>query len=161
MAQVEHTFVMIKPDGVEKGIFDDVIARFEKANLRVSNIKTMKLSEEIIKEHYAHILDKPFFPEVKEYMLSGNVIAMIVKGEDAVLRVREIIGPTKGAQPGTVRGDYGTNLTMNAIHASDSVETADEEIARFYSGMRISKTEDLDSTHQSQVTETKKVLEKN
>lgn len=132
----ESTYVMLKPDGVRKKIFEQVVARFEKAELKVSNIKIMYLFPEIVKEHYIHLIDKPFYPILEEYLLSGPVIAMIVEGDDAIKRVRDLIGATnsKDALPGTIRGDYGdkTNCTYNVIHGSDSAESAANEIARFY-----------------------------
>lgn len=132
----ERTYAMLKPDGVKKQLLEEVIHRFENADLEVSNIKEMMLEKDLIKEHYAHLLDKPFYPVLEEFMLSGPVIAMIVEGADAVSKVRTLMGATdsKEALPGTIRGDYGdkTCCTYNIIHGSDSVENAEIEIARFY-----------------------------
>lgn len=133
---IEKTYCMLKPDGVKKQLLKEVITRFENANLTVSNIKPMNLTQEIVKEHYSHLLDKPFYPILEEFMLSGEVIAMIVEGEDAVNKVRTLMGATnsKDALPGTIRGDFGdkTCCTYNIIHGSDSVENANIEIKRFY-----------------------------
>jgi len=136
---IEYTYVMIKPDGVEKNILNDVIKRFKKLNLEVSNIKKMYLNEKILREHYAHVADRDFYPEMEKQMMSGPVIAMIVKGVDAVSKTRELMGPTKNAKSGTIRGDYGDKLIShkNVIHGSDSVENATIEIARFYDGLVI------------------------
>ncbi len=135
----ERTYVMLKPDGVRKHLLLEVIKRFEQNNLMITNLKEMKLTEELIHEHYAHVSDKPFFPKLEEYMLSGPVIAMIIEGEDAVNRVRKLMGPTncKEALPGTIRGDYGNKddencRTYNVIHGSDSVENAEIEVNRFF-----------------------------
>ena len=135
----ERTYVMLKPDGVRKHLLLEVIKRFEKNNLIITNLKEMKLTEELIREHYAHVSDKPFFPKLEEYMLSGPVIAMIIEGEDAVNCVRKLMGPTncKEALPGTIRGDYGNKddencRTYNVIHGSDSVENAEIEVNRFF-----------------------------
>mgnify|MGYP005822679973 FL=1 len=135
----ERTYVMLKPDGVRKHLLLEVIKRFEQNNLMITNLKEMKLTEELIYEHYAHVSDKPFFPKLEEYMLSGPVIAMIIEGEDAVNRVRKLMGPTncKEALPGTIRGDYGNKddencRTYNVIHGSDSVENAEIEVNRFF-----------------------------
>ena len=132
----EYTYVMLKPDGVKKNLLPEVIKRFKEASLIVDNIKEMQLTENIVKEHYAHLLDKPFYPTLEEYMLSGPVIAMIVEGENAVQKVRILMGTTnsKDALPGTIRGDFGdkTCCTYNVIHGSDSVENAIIEINRFY-----------------------------
>lgn len=140
---VEYTYVMIKPDGVEKNILDDVIKRFNNAGLEVSNIKEMTLTKEVLREHYAHIVTRDFYPEVEEYMLSGPVIAMIVKGENAVSKARELMGPTRLAEPGTIRGDYRDPVALhkNAIHGSDSKENAEIEIARFYNGLKVLELE--------------------
>ena len=135
----ERTYVMLKPDGVRKHLLLEVIKRFEQNNLMITNLKEMKLTEELIHEHYAHVSDKPFFPKLEEYMLSGPVIAMIIEDEDAVNRVRKLMGPTncKEALPGTIRGDYGNKddencRTYNVIHGSDSVENAEIEVNRFF-----------------------------
>lgn len=136
---IENTYIMIKPDGVEKNVLNDVVERFENAGLEVSNIKEMTLTEEILREHYAHVVDRDFYPEMERDMMSGPVIAMIVKGENAVAKTRELMGPTKNAEPGTIRGDYSDKLIphKNVIHGSDSVENAKIEIARFYDGLVI------------------------
>lgn len=136
---IENTYIMIKPDGVEKNVLNDVVKRFENAGLEVSNIKEMTLTEEILREHYAHVVDRDFYPEMERDMMSGPVIAMIVKGENAVAKTRELMGPTKNAEPGTIRGDYSDKLIphKNVIHGSDSVENAKIEIARFYDGLVI------------------------
>ena len=132
----EYTYVMLKPDGVKKNLLPEVIKRFKEASLIVDNIKEMQLTENIVKEHYAHLLDKPFYPTLEEYMLSGPVIAMIVEGENAVQKVRILMGTinSKDTLPGTIRGDFGdkTCCTYNVIHGSDSVENAIIEINRFY-----------------------------
>lgn len=133
---IERTYAMLKPDGVRKQLLDEVICRFENAGLSVDHVKEMRLDEEIVKQHYAHLLDKPFYPTLESFMLSGPVIAMIVEGENAVSKVRELMGATdsKDALPGTIRGDYGdkTCCTYNIIHGSDSARNAEIEIARFY-----------------------------
>ena len=132
----ERTYAMLKPDGVKKGLLKEVIRRFEKVGLTVSHIKEMELDAEIVKQHYAHLVDKPFYPTLEAFMLSGPVVAMIVEGESAVSKVRELMGATdsKDALPGTIRGDYGdkTCCTYNIIHGSDSLENAEIEIDRFY-----------------------------
>ena len=132
----ERTYAMLKPDGVRKQLLDEVIKRFENADLKVSHVKEMVLDEEIVKQHYAHLLDKPFYPTLESFMLSGPAIAMIVEGDNAVSKVRELMGATdsKEALPGTIRGDYGdkTCCTYNIIHGSDSVHNAEVEIHRFY-----------------------------
>lgn len=144
---IEKTYCMLKPDGVKKQLLKEVITRFENSNLTVSNIKHMNLTQEIVKEHYSHLLDKPFYPTLEEFMLSGEVIAMIVEGEDAVNKVRTLMGATnsKDALPGTIRGDFGdkTCCTYNIIHGSDSVENANIEIKRFYPELNNNKQKKL------------------
>lgn len=143
----EYTYAMLKPDGVKKNLLPEVIKRFNDAGLIVDNVKEMQLTENIIKEHYAHLLDKPFYPTLEEYMLSGPVIAMIVEGENAVKKVRTLMGATnsKDALPGTIRGDFGdkTCCTYNVIHGSDSVENAIIEINRFYPELKREQEKEL------------------
>lgn len=140
---IERTYVMLKPDGVRKQLLDEIIHRIENIGLSVSNVKEMYLDEEIIREHYAHLVDKPFYPTLELFMMSGPVMAMIVEGENAVSRVRNLMGATdsKDALPGTIRGDYGdkTCCTYNIIHGSDSLENAEIEINRFYPELKKNK----------------------
>ncbi|MDD2391474.1 MAG: nucleoside-diphosphate kinase [Bacilli bacterium] len=136
---IEYTYIMIKPDGVSQNVMEDVIKRFSLNNLEVSHVKQMKLDEKILREHYAHVVERDFYPEMESHMMSGPVIAMIVKGENAIAKTRELMGPTANAQPGTIRGDYRhpSIVHKNVIHGSDSVENAKIEIARFYDGLTI------------------------
>lgn len=129
---MEKTLVLIKPDGMEN--IDKIIEILYKNGLKIDEYKIMQLDDEIIKEHYGHVMDRPFFPALKEFMTSSPIAAMILTGENAVLKTREIIGKTnsKEAAEGTVRNLYGTDSTKNAIHASDSVENAEIEINRFF-----------------------------
>ena len=140
---IERTYVMLKPDGVRKQLLDEIIHRIENIGLSVSNVKEMYLDEEIIREHYAHLVDKPFYPTLELFMMSGPVMAMIVEGENAVSRVRNLMGATdsKDALPGTIRGDYGdkTCCTYNIIHGSDCLENAEIEINRFYPELKKNK----------------------
>ena len=132
----ERTYAMLKPDGVRKELFPEVVKRIEGAGLEVVQSKKMVLDEEIVRQHYAHLLDKPFYPTLEEFMLSGPVIGMIVEGDNAIKRLRDLMGATdsKDALPGTIRGDYGdkTCCTYNIIHGSDSLENAKIEINRFF-----------------------------
>lgn len=132
----ERTYAMLKPDGVRKELFPEVVKRIEGAGLEVVQSKKMVLDEEIVRQHYAHLLDKPFYPTLEEFMLSGPVIGMIVEGDNAVQKLRDMMGATdsKDALPGTIRGDYGdkTCCTYNIIHGSDSLENAEIEINRFF-----------------------------
>ncbi len=129
---MEKTLVLIKPDAIRK--IECILEIFYKNNLKIDQFKIMSLDDSIISEHYAHVLDKPFFPELKEFMASTPVVAMVIFGDNAVSKVREIVGKTnpREAAPGTIRNLYGTDLTRNAVHASDSTENAKIEIDRFF-----------------------------
>lgn len=131
---MERTYIMLKPDALKRGVAGEIISRIERKGYKIAEAKTMQLGEDILKEHYAHIADKPFFPELVEYMTSGPVLAMIVEGPDVVLGMRILMGATKfeEAAPGTIRGDYAFCTTENLIHGSDSVENAEIEIKRFF-----------------------------
>lgn len=131
---MERTYIMLKPDALKRGVAGEIISRIEHKGYKIVEAKTMTLGEEILKEHYAHIADKPFFPELVAYMTSGPVLAMIVEGPDVVLGMRILMGATKfeEAAPGTIRGDYAFCTTENLIHGSDSVENAEIEIKRFF-----------------------------
>lgn len=133
---MESTLVILKPDGVLKNLLLPVIERFEKEGLIVSHLKEMQLTKELLEEHYAHLLDRDFYPLLEEFMLSSKVYVMIVRGNDAIKRVRDIIGDTnpQKALPDTIRGMYGDKecVTKNVIHASDSIVNAIIEIERFY-----------------------------
>lgn len=130
----ERTYIMLKPDCIKRGLMGEVISRIEKKGYRITNAKILNLDEKILREHYAHIADKPFFPEIVSYMTSGPVLAMIVEGENAVKGMRILMGATKfeEATAGTIRGDYAFCTSENIIHGSDSVENAEIEINRFF-----------------------------
>lgn len=131
---MERTYIMLKQDALKRGVAGEIISRIERKGYKIVEAKTMQLGEDILKEHYAHIADKPFFPELVEYMTSGPVLAMIVEGPDVVQGMRILMGATKWeeAAPGTIRGDYAFCTTENLIHGSDSVENAVIEIKRFF-----------------------------
>lgn len=131
---MERTLVLIKPDAVQRGLIGEVISRFERKGLKIVGMRMMALSEAVLREHYAHIADKPFFAGIERYMMSSPVIAVAVEGVDAVDTMRRVVGITKSreADPGTIRGDLAMSIACNIVHASDSVETAQEEIKRFF-----------------------------
>jgi len=131
---MERTLVLIKPDGIQRGLVGDIIARFEKKGLKMVGCKMMSLDEAILREHYAHIADKPFFPGVAKFMSSSPIVAMCWEGLEAVDAVRLITGVTKGrvADAGTIRGDLAMSVSCNVIHTSDSLESAKKEVARFF-----------------------------
>ncbi len=131
---MQKTLVILKPSAIQRGIAGEIISRFEKKGLQIVGMKMTELSDEILENHYAHLKNKPFFSRIKNSMQASPVILMIVKGVDAVEVVRKMAGVTNGreALPGTIRGDYSVSVQENIVHASDSVETADIEINRFF-----------------------------
>lgn len=131
---MQATLVIIKPSGIQRGISGEVISRFEKKGLFIAGMKMMELSEQILREHYAHLVDRPFFPLLLKSMMATPVIVMALKGLDAVEVVRGMTGATNSrkALPGTIRGDLGMSGQENIIHASDSPENAAIELARFF-----------------------------
>ena len=130
----ETTLILLKPDCVQKGHCGDVIQRFEAQGFKLRGIKMLRLTEKLLLEHYAHIASRPFFPEVQNFMQLTPVVALAVEGDDVVARVRDLLGPTnsKDAAPGTIRGDFGVDMMINVVHASDSVENAKVELERFF-----------------------------
>ena len=127
---VQRTYVMIKPDGVKRGLIGEIIRRIENKGFRIVALKMLKLSREKAEELYSVHRDKPFFESLIEFITSGPVVAMIVEGEEAVSVMRTLIGPTDGrkAPPGTIRGDFALSVQENIIHAADSVESAEREM---------------------------------
>jgi len=131
---MERTYVMLKPDACERKLIGRIISRIEDKGYKITNMKMMYLDEKILRDHYAHLVDKPFFPELVDFMTSGPVVGMIVEGNDVVKGIRILMGPTNWAEalPGTIRGDFANTTTNNLIHGSDSVENAEIEIKRFF-----------------------------
>lgn len=134
MESGKRTFVMIKPDGVERGLVGEIVSRFERRGFKLSEARMMRISRETAEEHYAQHKGKPFFGELVDYITSGPVFAMILEGENAVQLARAMIGATNpaNAAPGTIRGDYARSVEANVIHGSDSDESAEREIRRFF-----------------------------
>ncbi len=131
---MEQTLVLIKPSGIIRCLAGDIISRFQHKGLIIAGLKMMQLDESVLREHYAHLVDRPFFPSLLDSMMRTPVIAMCIKGVDAVQVVRDMTGATNGrkAAPGTIRGDYSMSGQENIIHASDSVENGLIEIRRFF-----------------------------
>ena len=131
---MQKTFVIFKPDAMEKRIVGTVLSRFEAAGFDVIGCKMALLSPALLREHYAHVADKPFYPEIEKFMHSRPVIMMALQGKDVVQRVRDLLGPTdsRKAPKGTIRGDFGTEMMKNVVHASDSDENAKAELKRFF-----------------------------
>lgn len=131
---MERTLVILKPGCIERNLVGEVISRIEKRGLTICGMKMMQLDEKILREHYAHLVDKPFFPDIVASMTACPVIVMCLQGVKIVSVFREMTGVTNGrkAAPGTIRGDLSMSGSLNIIHASDSVENANIEIARFF-----------------------------
>jgi len=130
----ETSLILFKPDAVEKNIAGPVLSRFQAEGFIIRGIKMMQLDDAILTEHYAHVADKPFFPEIAAFMSRTPVIALALEGENVIGRVRDLLGPTnsKEAAEGTIRGDFGTDMMTNVCHASDGPETAAAELKRFF-----------------------------
>lgn len=131
---MEQTFVILKPSAITRGLVGDIMQRYQRKGLIIAGIKMMQLDEKILREHYAHLVDRPFFPSLVKSMTATPVIVMVLKGKDAVSVVRAMTGATncRKAEPGTIRGDFGMSGQENLVHASDSPENAVIEIARFF-----------------------------
>ena len=134
MSAIEKTLVLVKPDGVKKHICGEVISRFERKGLEVEAIKMIQVPEELAKKHYAEHEGKGFFKDLIAFITSGPVLAMVIKGENAVAAVRQINGATDPlkAVPGSIRGDFATSIDENVVHASDAPETAKREIGLWF-----------------------------
>lgn len=131
---MEKTLVIIKPSAIQRELVGEIIRRFERKGLQLCGMKMMKLSDELLSEHYAHLADRPFFQRVKDGMMTTPVIVCCWKGLDAVKVVRSMAGETNGrnAQPGTLRGDFSMSVQENIVHTSDSLENAAVELKRFF-----------------------------
>jgi nucleoside-diphosphate kinase len=131
---MQKTFVIYKPDCMEQRHVGEVLSRFETAGFDVVGCKMTRLSSALLREHYAHVADKPFYPEIEEFMSSRPVIVMALQGDGIVAKVRDLLGPTdsRKAAKGTIRGDFGTEMMKNVVHASDSDDNAAIELARFF-----------------------------
>jgi nucleoside-diphosphate kinase len=119
---MQKTFVIFKPDCMEKRVVGTVLSRFEAAGFDVIGCKMVRLAPEVLREHYAHVASKPFYPEIEQFMSSRPVIIMALQGDNIVQKVRDLLGPTdsRKAAKGTIRGDFGTEMMKNVVHASDS-----------------------------------------
>jgi nucleoside-diphosphate kinase len=131
---VERTLILIKPDAISRGLAGTVLARFEQKGLKIAGIKMIQLTDDLLTEHYSHLADKPFFPTICEFMSRTPVIALCLEGLEAVEVCRRLCGVTNSRQadPGTIRGDMSMSMQANLVHASDSVENGQEEVARFF-----------------------------
>lgn len=131
---MEKTCVILKPDAVERGLIGLITGRLEAKGYNIMRMDMRSLDEDILKEHYAHLVNKPFFPEITSYMMRGPVVVMEVEGTNAVAGVRVLVGATDPleAAPGSIRADWAESKSENLIHASDSIENAEIELSRFF-----------------------------
>ncbi len=131
---MEQTLIIFKPSAIERGLVGRVLSRFEEKGLIICGMKMMQLTSDLLRDHYAHLVDLPFFPSILASMTASPVIVMVLKGVDAIQVVRNMTGATNGRQaaPGTIRGDFAMSNQENIIHASSSPEDAQAEIRRFF-----------------------------
>jgi nucleoside-diphosphate kinase len=131
---MEQTFLMVKPDGVQRNLIGEIVHRFERKGFKLAGAKLMVISEELAQNHYAEHKERPFFGELVEFISSGPVFAMVWEGENVISTARDMMGKTnpQEAAAGTVRGDYGITVGKNIIHGSDSPESAEREISLFF-----------------------------
>ena len=131
---MERTFVMVKPDGVQRNLVGEVIRRLETKGFTLVGLKMMQVSRELAEKHYDVHKEKPFFNSLVEFIISAPVVATVWEGEGVIASARKIIGATNplSAEPGTIRGDYGVSIGRNLIHGSDAAETAKQEIALWF-----------------------------
>jgi len=137
---MERTLSIVKPDGTEKNVIGKVIDRFESAGLKIAALKKIKLTKEDAKGFYIVHKERPFYNELTDFMSEGPVVVIVIEGDGAIAKVRELMGATNPAEaaPGTIRADFATNLERNTVHGSDSPESASFEIPYFFSALEIS-----------------------
>ncbi|HEX6593462.1 MAG TPA: nucleoside-diphosphate kinase [Bacillota bacterium] len=131
---MEKTFLMVKPDGVQRNLVGKIITRFEQKGFKLVGAKLMQISEDLAKEHYGEHKERPFFGDLVDFITSGPVFAMVWEGENVIQTARQMMGETNPADaaPGTIRGDYGLTIDKNVIHGSDAPESAEREINLFF-----------------------------
>ena len=131
---IERTLVLVKPDGVQRGLAGEVISRFERTGLRLTGIKLMQVSQDLATRHYAEHNGKPFYPGLISFITSSPVVAMVLEGPDAIKTVRKIVGVTKPAEaaPGTIRGDLAVDMGRNLVHGSANADDAAREVGLFF-----------------------------
>jgi len=134
---MERTLILVKPDGFQRGLTGEILARFERKGLKIVALQKMTLTEEIATQHYAEHDGKPFFGELVEFITSGPLVAMVLEGVEAVVAARQLIGATNPVQAdaGSIRGSYGLEVGQNLVHGSDSPESAAREIGIFFPGL--------------------------
>lgn len=131
---MEKTLLLVKPDAIQRGLVGTILSRFEAKGFRIAGLKMLQMSKELSADHYSHLVDKPFYPDLEKFVTEHPIVAVVVEGKEAVEVVRLIVGPTNAskAPAGTIRGDLSNSTSRNVIHASDSKETAKKEVKRFF-----------------------------
>lgn len=132
---MEKSLILVKPDGLQRGLVGEIVSRFERKGLKIIGLKMLSIKDAMLEQHYEHLADKPFFSDIKEFMKSSPIVAIALEGgKGSVSAVRTLVGPTKGheAPGGTIRGDFGLSGSNNIVHASDSVENGKTEVDRFF-----------------------------
>ena len=131
---MEKTLLLIKPDAIQRGLVGEMVARFERKGFRLAGMKMLQMSPELAKEHYAHLVGKPFYPDLEKFVTTHPLVAVVIEGKEAVEVTRLIVGPTNASKApgGTIRGDFSNSTSRNVIHASDSKEAAEKEVKRFF-----------------------------
>lgn len=132
---MQKSIVLVKPDGLQRGLIGEIVSRFERKGLKLVGLKMMVLNDEVLDTWYAHHKEKPFFPSLKSFMTQTPIVAMVWEGLDAVDTIRKLVGVTKGraAEAGSIRGDFAMSQSNNLIHASDSEENAKKELTLIFS----------------------------
>ena len=135
----ERTFIMIKPDAVRRNLIGEIVSRIEKSGLRIAAMKMIRVPVELAERHYAEHKEKPFYQDLVDYVTSHHVVPMVIEGEGAIARMRELMGKTNPAESpkGSIRGDYGLSVLENVVHGSDSPKSADREIKLFFADEEI------------------------
>lgn len=146
---MERSVILVKPDGVQRGLIGEIIHRFERKGIKLVGLKMIALDDAVLNEWYVHHKDKPFFGPLKEYMMSYPVVAMLWEGKNVVLTIRKMVGVTlaREADPGTIRGDFAMSQQYNLIHASETVEIARKEEKLIFVPSEIFPWEKLDHSH--------------
>lgn len=145
----EKSLVIIKPDALQRGLIGEIIKRFERKGLKIIGLKMMRLDEALLREHYVHHKDKPFFKDLAKFMSSSPVVVMCLEGLNVISAVRMVCGVTKSseAEPGSIRGDLAMSTACNVVHASDSPETAEKEVQRFFKKDELHEYDKSEYTH--------------
>lgn len=147
---MEKSLILVKPDGLQRGLVGEIISRFERKGLKIIGLKMLSIEDATLEKHYEHLADKPFFSDIKEFMKSSPIVAIALEGgEGAVSAIRTLVGPTKGqeAPGGTIRGDFGLSGSNNIVHASDSVENGKTEVDRFFGSEELFEYTKTDFDH--------------